>query len=226
KACPGAPLGAQRPGGRYRRRLGCGERGEEVIEADDSGSREGLDRAFINQVDARADGRWTDHAGVQHARDGEIMHVDVGTGALRGHIRARQRLTHESVVGRILERCLWIEFEVEPPRSDQLREADGVTTALWAHGAVYDFEIFALAIEATRRKFDQRLACGCGGLPDLHAAALYTVRAGRASLIGRQSGVSLNQFNLVHANAKLFCRYLPNGDAQSLAQIDFAAINR
>ena len=69
----------------------------------------------------------------------------------------------------------------------------------------------------------QGLACGCGGLPDLHAAAHHAAAPGRGPLIRREVGVALDQVDPIDADAELLGRHLPHGDAQPLAEIDFAA---
>ena len=81
----------------------------------------------------------------------------------------------------------------------------------------------AVTLRRLRRELDQRLARGRRGLPDLHAAALDAVRAGGASLVGRERGVALDIFDLVDADAELLGRDLRNGDPQPLAEIDLAA---
>ena len=60
------------------------------------------------------------------------------------------------------------------------------------------------------------------GLPNLHAAALNTVRAGRTSLVGRERGIALNIFDHIDADPEFFAGDLAHGDAQPLAEIDFA----
>ena len=87
-------------------------------------------------------------------------------------------------------------------------------------------EILGLGVEALRGEIDQRLARGRRRLPDLHAAALDAVRAGRAALVGRQRGVAFDKFDLVDTDAELLGSDLRNGDAQPLAQIDLAAEQR
>ena len=72
----------------------------------------------------------------------------------------------------------------------------------------------------------ERLARGRRGLPDLHAAALDAVRAGRAALVGRERSVAFDKFDLVDTDAELLGGDLRNGDAQPLAEIDLAAEQR
>ena len=77
-----------------------------------------------------------------------------------------------------------------------------------------------------RRELDERCARRRRGLPNLHAAALNTVRAGRTSLVGRERGIALNIFDHIDADPEFFAGNLAHGDAQPLAKIDFPGIER
>ena len=83
-----------------------------------------------------------------------------------------------------------------------------------------------MRVEPLRRELDQSLARGRRRLPDLHAATLDAVRTGGAALVGRKRGVAFHVFDLVDADAELLGCDLRHGDAQTLAQIDFAAVER
>src|SRR5664280_1899758 len=110
------------------------------------------------------------------------MDVNGGTHAFGRYVGPSQRLANDRVARGVLERRLGIEFEVESAAADQAGKTDAGAVGLRPHLTVGGDEIVGTHVEALRRKANQRLACGCRGLPDLHAAALDTIRAGRPTL--------------------------------------------
>src|SRR5262249_20470307 len=122
------------------------------------------------------------------------------------------------------------EREVEFAGGDEVGEADSRAAVLVAvlgphHAAIGD-EIVGIDVKPLRSECDERRARGGGRAPDLHAAALNAIRSGGSSLIGRERGIALDIFDLIDADAELLAGYLAHSDAKSLAEIDFAAIQR
>jgi hypothetical protein len=91
------------------------------------------------------------------------------------------------------------------------------------HLAIHNHKVLRGTAEPIGRKPQQSLACGCGGLPDLHAATHDAATSGRGSLVRREVGVALDQVDPLDVDAEFLGRHLPNGDAQTLAEVNFAA---
>ena len=123
----------------------------------------------------RADGCRPDHAGVQHVRRREVVHISVRAEAFCGDIGPRQRLADDRVARRILQRRLGIELEIELLAGDEIGEGDSGAAGFWPHHAAGRFEVFGLGVELLRSKLDERLARGRRRLTDLYAADLDTV---------------------------------------------------
>ena len=110
--------------------------------------------------------------------------------------------------------------------ADQFGKFDAGAAGPRSYFAVSGDEIAGRLVETLGRQLDQRLARGRRGLPDLHAAALDAARAGGASLIGGEHGVALDIFYLVDADTEFLGGDLRDRDAQALAEIDLAAVER
>src|SRR6266403_1057466 len=153
--------------------------------------------------------------------------MDVGgrSQAFGRHVGPRQGFADDRVARGILERSIGIELEVELAIAEQAGKADAGAASLGPNLATGGDEVFRLRLEALRREIDQRLARGSRGLPDLHAAALNAGRAGGPSLVRRECGIALDISDLFNTDAEFLCRDLGNRDAQSLAEIDLAAVN-
>ena len=95
--------------------------------------------------------------------------------------------------------------------------------AFGLHLATAGHEIFGLGVKTLRGDLDQRLARSCRRLPDLHAAALDSVRAGRAPLVRRERSIAFHEFDLVDPNTEFLSSDLRHGNPQPLAEIDLAA---
>ena len=149
---------------------------------------------------------------MRHPGQAEVVNIGESPGALRGHVRARQRLSDDRVAGRILHRRLGIELEVEAAARDEIGEADSRASALAADLAVGGDKIIGGRVEPLRGELDQRLARGRRGLPNLHSAALDAIRAGRASLVGRERRVALDIVDHIDADAELLGDDLTHGD--------------
>src|SRR3982074_2963627 len=154
--------------------------------------------------------------------------MDVGgcSQAFRGHGRPRQRFADARVARGILERRVGIEFEVEPAIAEQARKTNAGAAGLRPNFAVGGDKLFRLQVEALRGEIDDCLAGGRRGLPDLHAAALDSGRAGGSSLVRRERGIALDISDLVDTNAKLLGRNLRDRDAQPLAEIAWSTASR
>src|SRR5262249_27184469 len=129
---------------------------------------------------------------------------------------------------------LRIELEVEIAAGDEIGESDSsaaiigvvLVVVFGPHHAAIGNEIVGIDVKPLRSERDERRARGGGRAPDLHAAALNAVRPGGSSLIGRERCIALDIFDLVDADAELLGGYLAHGNAKSLAEIDFAAVQR
>src|SRR5215467_8898919 len=95
-------------------------------------------------------------------------------------------------VGGSFQRRFRIEFEVEAPRSDEVSETNSRPASLGPDLATGGDEIVGGHIEPLRGQRDERLARGRRGAPDLHAAALNTVRTRCPPLVRRERGVALD----------------------------------
>src|SRR5262245_11317912 len=151
------------------------------------------------------------------------MHVDVRAKAFCRYIRPSQRLADDGIARRILERCLGIELEVELAPADQVCKRNTGAPGFWSHLATAGHEVLGLGVKTLRRDLDQRLARSCRRLPDLHAAALDSVRAGRAPLVRRERSIAFDEFDLVDLNTEFLSSDLRYGNPQPLAEIDLAA---
>ena len=160
-----------------------------------------------------------------HAGQREVMHVGGRSQAFGRHVGPRQRFADDREARGILERCVGIELEVELAIAEQTGKTNAGTAGLRPNLTVGGDEILRLQVEALRCEVDECLARGSCGLPDLHAAALDAGRAGGSSLVGRERGIALDISDLFDTDAEFLGRNLGNRNAQSLAEIDLAAVD-
>ncbi len=170
-----APLGAQRPRCAHRAPFVVGDDCKQVFHANDLCAGNIPDRGFVDRRKLCADRRGTDHAGMQHVRHREVVHVDVRAEAFRRDIRPPQRFADDRVARGILQRRFGIELEIKLLAGNQVGKGNSGAAGFRPHHATGRFEILSLGVEPLRGKFDERFACGRRCLPDLHAAALDAV---------------------------------------------------
>jgi hypothetical protein len=91
---------------------------------------------------------------------------------------------------------------------------------------VDQLELAARLAELLGGEPDQRFARGRGRLPDLHAAAHDAGAARGRSLVGRERGVALDHRDALDAASQLLGRHLRDRDAQALAEVHLAAVDR
>ncbi len=163
---------------------------------------------------------------MQHPVDLEIVDEHVAAVDLARDVGPRERLTDDSVRGGIAQLRLRIDLDAETLVADEIAEAYAGAARFRAHLTVDRVEIRRRLAAARRGEPDQRLACGGRRLPDLDAAAHDAAAAGGRALVGRQRGIALDHRDPLDADAELFGGHLRNRDAQALAEIDLARVNR
>ena len=216
---------AQVPRGAHGGPFIVGDNGEEVVDPDHLHAGKALDRVFIDRNKRGTDRRRPDHAGVLDAGQGKVMDVGGCSQAFGRHVGPRQGFADDRVARGILERSVGIEFEVELAIAEQAGKINAGAAGLRPNLTVGGDEVFRLQVEALRCEIDHCLARGSCGLPDLHAAALDAGRAGGSSLVRRERGIALDVSDPFDTDAELLGRNLGNRNAQSLAEIDLAAVN-
>src|SRR6516165_8376237 len=160
---------------------------------------------------------------MHHARQTEILHIGEGAGAFVGYVRARQRFAYQCVGHWIFEQRFRIELEIEAAGTDEIGKANSRIAVLGPDLAIGGDKVIGGHAEPLRGKRYQRFACGRGGAPDLHAAALNAVRSGRPPLVRCERGIAFDIFDLVDANPELLTGDLAHGDAKALPKVDLAA---
>src|SRR6185437_7206692 len=174
----------------------------------------------------RAHRRRANDASVQHAVDLEIVDEDMAPAYFARNIGPSERLTDDSVRRGIAQLRLRIDLDAEPFVADEIAEAYAGTAGFRSHLAVDRVEVRCGLAGARRGEADQCLARGGGRLPDLHAAARDAAAAGGGTLVGRQRGIAFDQRDTLDADAELLGRHLRNRDAQALAEIHLARVDR
>ena len=144
----------------------------------------------------------------------------------RRHIGRRQGLADSHVRCGILQRRLGVDLHPEALVTDQRPDRDAGSSRFRSNRAVHCFELRRRPAALRRGHPDQRLARGCGRLPNLHTATHDAAAASRRALIRCQRRIAFDHRDAIDGDTELFGRHLPNGDAQALAQIDLAAIER
>ena len=117
----GIPRHFQLAGGLDRLPRLLGHHADEILLDDDlHDARHSRDRAFIDAGQRGADGRRTDHAAVQHAREPHVVDELESSGHQIGKIGARNRLAEHGPLAGGFALGFRIEREVEFLAVDQL----------------------------------------------------------------------------------------------------------
>ena len=130
-----APLHLELARGAHGRPFVGGDDADEIGDAHDAHAGQVRDRCLVDRQHPRTDRGRPHDAAVQHAGHDEVMHIDMAPGHLGGHVRPRQRLADQHVVGRSLERRLGIHLDVEAAAADQRRDFNAAAAGR-AHCAV------------------------------------------------------------------------------------------
>ena len=199
----------------HRRPLARGRDREEVADAHDLvQTLDARDAGLVDALQRRADRGRPHDARVQHAGETEVLHVRELAGDLRGDVDALHRLADQRVVGRLLERHVLVDLEVQLFVTHELR-VGGAHRAipLRADDAVPHLEVVGREAEPL------------GGLTDLHAADLNREAAPRRSLVGRQRGVALHEVHVAQTHVELLRRHLTERRAGARAEVDLAGVD-
>ena len=220
------PSRLEQPRGLYRVPFIVGDHTQEAFDAHDARARNALDRGCVDLQQFRTNRRRTYRAAVQHAVDRKVVHEDVTARDLRRHVGSRQGLADRHIPGRILQCRLGIDLHAEALVTDERADRDAGSSRFRTDHAFRGLELGLWPAALLRSHPDQCFARGRGRLPDLHAAAHDAAAASRRALIRRQRRVAFDHGDAIDGDTEFFGRHLANGDAQALAQIDLAAIER
>ncbi len=222
----GRPARLQHARRGHRIPLVIGHDSDEILDAHDARAGNRSDRCLVDVDKLSPHRRWTNHAAVQHAVDDEIVNEHVPPGDLARDVGPRQRLADDGVRGGIAQLRLRVHLDAEVLAGNQFGVANAGAAGFRTHLAVDRIEFRRGLARARRCERDQRLARRRRRLPNLHAAAHDAAAAGGRALVGRQRGVAFDQYDALDADAEFFGGHLRNRDAQSLAEIDLARIDR
>ena len=164
-----------------------------------------------------------DDARMQHARQAEVMHVLPLARHLAGDIDAGNRLAHDAVIRRLLERRFRIDFELEALLADEIGVGDEARlVAFYPDDAVLDDELVHLrakAVRTSRNECVTRARCCAAQL----SAALEDGEVGSGyPLVRCRPGVAHHHLDALEGDVQLVGCHLRECGSRASAQIHFA----
>ena len=223
-----APLDLRRAHGPDSTPLGLCHHCQEVSLA--HGTQEALHLACFAVVERhqrRTQVIGADDAGVQHARQTEVVHIREFATHFGGNVHTRDRLAHHLVFARLLRDDFLVHLQGERLHGDKLGIGQFLRRiGAQRHHAVQGDKVGGRRAESGRGTFDQGSTRGCTGTTQLGSALGDSQIGARNPLVRRGAGVAHHEQDALERDIKLLRRDLCERSARAGAEIDLADVDR
>ena len=223
------PAGVELARRAHGRPLVAGDDREEVPVSYDLDVGQMPDRRVVDRDERRAERRGPHDAAVAHAGYGEILDIDVASGALRGDVRPRRGLPDLLVGCRSRERRLRIDRHFQPsirPGRHQPRDRNASSSRRRPDDAVGDREVCGRTPELRRRPGQQLLPRRRRRLADRNTAARQPGAAAGAAAVRTARRIAVDDGDAADRDAELLGRHLRHRDAHAGADVHLARVDR